>query len=74
MGDKKGCINTKNCSMLTTYIGESETSYMMEIFGLLDKNNDYIGTIHKLLYILRDFGRHINKDHKFYQLNTFSGH
>ena len=39
-----GCVKNKNCSMLTTYQGNSRSSYVLEIYGFLQQDNEYIAS------------------------------
>jgi hypothetical protein len=43
-GDKDGCIESKNCSLVTRFYGASSESYVFEIFGDLKEGNDYVAT------------------------------
>ena len=44
VGDSPNCIVNKNCSMLTTFIGDTEMSYLIEIYGYLEKGKSYIAS------------------------------
>ena len=44
VGDLPNCIDNKNCSMLTTFIGDTEMSYLIEIYGFLEKGKSYIAS------------------------------
>ena len=44
VGETEGCVNTKNCTLLTTYQGNSESDYVLEIYGILTQGNDYVAS------------------------------
>lgn len=43
-GNSDSCVGGKNCSLLTTFSGASETSYTFEIFGQLQGSNTYVAS------------------------------
>ena len=44
VGETEGCVNAKNCTLLTTYQGSSKSDYILEIYGILTQENNYIAS------------------------------
>ena len=44
VGETEGCVNAKNCTLLTTYQGSSKSDYLLEIYGILTQENNYIAS------------------------------
>ena len=42
VGNTKNCVEEKNCSLLTTFFGETSDSYTIEIYGSVPQSNRYI--------------------------------
>ena len=43
-GDSADCVSGKNCTFLTTFYGDSKTSYTFEIYGKLKKGYAYVAS------------------------------
>ena len=43
-GDSADCVSGKNCTFLTTFYGDSKTSYTFEIYGKLKKGYEYVAS------------------------------
>ena len=43
-GNSDSCVSGKNCSLLTTFSGASETNYTFEVFGQLQGSNTYVAS------------------------------